>query len=66
MYKQTKDIDGTIRKDQIQRIVDGANIPFNNLNRDYQEYLKWLDGYEFVDGQWTKTSNGNTPEPADE
>jgi len=28
-------------------------IPFNNENKDYQEYLKWLD-------------EGNTPEPAEE
>ena len=27
-------------------------IPFDNLNRDYQEYLEWLEA-------------GNLPEPAD-
>jgi len=35
------------------RILDGASIPFDPDNTDYQAYLKWLD-------------EGNTPLPADE
>ena len=50
----------------IKRLSDNAFIPFDPANTDYQKYLKWIDGYEYIDGQWVKTSNGNTPLPADE
>ena len=53
MYKQVKNIDGTISETQILRIEDNAFIPFDPANRDYQEYLEWV-------------ALGNTPEPADE
>ena len=36
----------------ILRISDGANIPMNSDNIDYQAYLKWV-------------AEGNTPEPAE-
>ena len=40
-YKKTKDSEGNVRTDQIKRISDGAWIPFDEENRDYQAYLAW-------------------------
>jgi hypothetical protein len=42
----------TLNENIVQRIVDGAFIPFDSDNTDYQAYLKWL-------------AEGNTPLPAD-
>jgi hypothetical protein len=32
-----------VEQDAIRRIADGASIPFDPDNTDYQEYLKWVE-----------------------
>lgn len=65
MYKLIKEpLTNTVTT--VKRLQDGACIPFDPNNRDYQEYLKWLDGYELQGTEWVKTSDGNTPLPADD
>ena len=39
--------------DCIHRLTDNAFIPFDPANRDYAEYLRWLE-------------EGNTPLPAEQ
>jgi hypothetical protein len=52
MYKLHNDIvTGNIAC--VIRLSDGACIPFDPANTDYQEYLRWLEA-------------GNTPIPAEE
>jgi hypothetical protein len=42
MYKQIKTANGQIAN-EIIRTTDGACIPFDPANTDYQDYLKWLE-----------------------
>ena len=51
MYQQTKTYTGEIGQSVI-RTTDGACIPFDPANTDYQKYLEWLEA-------------GNQPLPAD-
>ena len=50
MYKLIKTNHGY---ECVQRISDGAQIPFDPANTDYQQYLAWL-------------AEGNEPSPPDE
>ena len=53
MYKQATLQQGQECANGIKRTTDGAFIPFDPANTDYQKYLKWL-------------AEGNEPLPADE
>jgi len=53
MYKHYKNWQGDVVNFAIIRISDGACIPFNPDNTDYQAYLQWLE-------------EGNQPLPAEE
>jgi hypothetical protein len=52
MYKQCKKVITGEIANCIIRTTDGACIPFDPANSDYQAYLKWV-------------SEGNTPLPAE-
>ena len=52
MYKETIPLFNR-QSESVIRVCDGACIPFDPANADYQEYLKWL-------------AEGNEPLPADE
>jgi len=51
-YKRFFQPDGITLADAVKR-SDGAFIPFDPMNTDYAEYLKWV-------------AEGNQPLPADE
>jgi hypothetical protein len=53
MYKQIINFHTKQIVPVIERLTDGATIPFDPDNTDYQEYLKWV-------------AEGNEPLPADE
>ena len=52
MYKLIADFNNKPAQ-TVLRLSDNACIPFDLANKDYQEYLKWLE-------------EGNTPLPAEE
>ena len=52
MYKQSNDPNKTVQV-SVVRLSDGASIPFDPANTDYQAYLAWV-------------AEGNEPSPPDE
>lgn len=71
MYKLAQFFPPVTEPNCVIRLSDNAYISFDEANTDYQTYLKWLDGYELqitapFKMEWVKTSEGNTPLPADE
>jgi hypothetical protein len=53
MYQAHKDDPVFGKAQSVRRLSDGASIPFDPANTDYQEYLKWV-------------AEGNEPAPPDE
>jgi hypothetical protein len=53
MYKLLKNHTTNEYTNNVSRLSDGACIPFDPQNSDYQAYLKWIE-------------EGNVPTPADE
>jgi hypothetical protein len=53
IYKQIMTPFNSVNTEKILRLPDGAFIPFDPDNTDYQAYLRWLE-------------EGNTPLPAEE
>ena len=53
MYKLLKLPTENVNATVVQRTSDGACIPFDPANTDYQQYLAWV-------------AEGNQPEPAEE
>ena len=55
----------TVNSPYVIKVSDGSNVLINPDDPEGYKFFKWLDGYEDVNGEWIKTSDANTPLPAD-
>jgi hypothetical protein len=55
MYKQYKDLDGSVNENAIIRTTDNACIPFDNQNTDFANFKK-----DLADGAELQDAEGNT------
>ena len=62
MYKQKIDFSGNIVSTEIERLSDGACIPFDPDNTDYQAFLKYQAEGGKVYGADEEIPNGQAAE----
>ena len=60
MYKLNPKVftpSGFVDCNVVTRLSDGANIPFDLANKDYQDYLAWVDRYNLGEDERRERKN---------